>query len=740
MLNFTTPVFHRGRTMAVGCLATFFALTSANAEQIAPTLQVNKRAGAATTTLATDSHTLVHSEIIDVPDANWIRLQFNDVRFEGFEPNGPGYLRLTSLMDGGVQVLDFDSYLQWHQRSAYFNGDAVLLEAWSNRADASAVVDVLNVRSDLDGRGGDSAPRSICGNDDNRMLTDDDRVARIVLSEFDPTIVCTASLINDANGCFLTSGGCAASMDNDTVIEFNPPLTLPNGTVLMHPAPADQYVPDLSSVQSQSAGDGEDWGYFGCFTNSTTGLSPRVAQGDNFTMASQIDLSEDDVVRGFGCGATAPPLFRTWSFLPKETDGTFEGLVDSELSVRVDATAGDSGMAITDGTTDDLIGILTNDGCDVFVGANIATAITNEELRKALTTPLGVCVPIITTILGGAPDLVNPDGTTTVMVEFLGVNGTNPVADTAVFHYSTGGPYESVSMNSIGFNLYEATFPANVCGTLIDYYFSVMTDTGARFPDQLPNPVTTLRAAYATGTTTVLANNFEDLNGWDISNTNVTAGAFAIGTPGGNGNDGAPTADFDGSGQCVLTGPMTNEDLDGGPTRLRSPSVDLGNSTEPFITFAVWMNNDDADDTVVLQASTNGGLFWDNIAIIGDNGPQWLQQRIRLNDFITPNAFTRFRFQVSDSPNNSRTEAAIDAFELIDYECAGAVVTCDKGDINLDGQVNGGDVAGFVGALLGNNGVGTPEFCATDFDDDNTLEIGDDLNAFVDCLLNGSCQ
>jgi len=118
--------------MAVGCLATFFALTSANAEQIAPTLQVNKRAGAATTTLATDSHTLVHSEIIDVPDANWIRLQFNDVRFEGFEPNGPGYLRLTSLMDGGVQVLDFDSYLQWHQRSAYFNGDAVLLEAWTS--------------------------------------------------------------------------------------------------------------------------------------------------------------------------------------------------------------------------------------------------------------------------------------------------------------------------------------------------------------------------------------------------------------------------------------------------------------------------------------------------------------------------------------------------------------------------------------------------------------------------------
>jgi len=732
-----------GRHASVACLALLLTLHSAAAEERAPLAQVSKRATTALTETtayltAADGNVLIQSQIIESATANWMRLQFAEVQFHGFAPGGTGYLRMTSLLDGAVQILDYESYQQWHQRSAYFNGDAILLEAWSNAVDSDAIIEILAVKSDADLRGGSGAPRSLCGLDDNRLLTNDGRVARVVISEAEPTLVCTAALINDANGCFLTSGGCAGAMDADTVIEFNPPLTLPNGQTLIHPPPSDQYVPDLTSVQNQTSGDGADWGYFGCFTNSTSGLSPRAAQGVSFELAAAIELAIDDLVRGYGNGATEPPIFRTWSFVPKVTDGTYEGIEDGVLNVRVDATAGDSGMAITDGATDALIGILTNDGCEEFVGANLATPITNDELRKALAEPLGVCVPIDISFPNGLPALVNPNGSTTVTVLFTGSNGSNPVADTGVFHYSTGGPFESVSMNPIGFNLYEATFPATACGTLVDFYFSVMTDSGVRFPDQLPNPVTTTRTVYATGTTTVLANNFDGLNGWDISNVNVTSGSFAIATPTGNGSDGAPTVDFDGSGQCVLTGPMEDEDLDGGPTRLRSPTLNLSNANEPFITFATWMNNDDGDDQLILQISTTGGLFWDNVATFGDSGPQWVVQRFRLSDLVTPNTSTRFRFQVSDLPNNSRTEAAIDGFELIDYECESAT-DCTKGDLNQDGSINGADVAGFVGTLLGNNGPGTAEFCATDFDNDGNLETGDDLSAFVDCLVNDVC-
>jgi len=740
----STPCYmYDGRILPIACLLLMLTVQSVTAEDVRPFSQISNRTTAtfpesnANLTVTADD-VLVHSEIVESPTANWIRLHFAEVQFRGFAPNGNGYLRMTSLLDGGVQILDYESYQQWHQRSAYFNGDAVLLEAWSTAEDNDAIIEILTVKSDGDGRDNSGAPRSLCGLDDNRLLTNVGRVARVIISEADPTLVCTATLINDANGCFLTSGGCAGAMDADTVIEFNPPLTLPNGETLIHPLPSDQYVPDLSSVQNQTAGDGADWGYFGCFTNSTSGLSPRATQGVSFELAEEVDLAIDDPVRGYGNGATEPPVFRTWSFVPKETDGTFEGFEDGALSIRVDATAGDSGMGITDGATDALIGILTNDGCEEFVGGNIATAVTNEELRKALTAPLGVCVPIDISFPNGLPALVNPNGSTTVTVLFSGSNGTNPVADTGVFHYSTGGPFESVSMNPVGFNLYEATFPLAACGTFVDFYFSVTTDSGVRFPDQLPNPVTTTRAVYATGTTTVLANNFEGLSGWDISNVNVTSGSFEIATPTGNGSDGAPTEDFDGSGQCVLTGPMEDDDLDGGPTRLRSPTLNLSDSNEPFISFATWMNNDDGDDQLFLQISTSGGLFWDNVAIFGDSGPQWVVQRFRLRDLVTPNTSTRFRLQVSDTPNNSRTEVAIDAFELIDYECDGAVV-CTKGDVNQDGLINGADVSGFVGTLLGNNGPGTLEFCAADFDNDSNLDTGDDLSAFVDCLVNGVC-
>lgn len=66
-------------------------------------------------------------------------------------------------------------------------------------------------------------------------------------------------------------------------------------------------------------------------------------------------------------------------------------------------------------------------------------------------------------------------------------------------------------------------------------------------------------------------------------------------------------------------------------------------------------------------------------------------------------------------------------------------VTCLKGDTNLDGQVDGRDIEGFVDAVIAGGPAGTGPFCAADMDDGGTLDAADDLAAFVDCLVDGTC-
>lgn len=64
---------------------------------------------------------------------------------------------------------------------------------------------------------------------------------------------------------------------------------------------------------------------------------------------------------------------------------------------------------------------------------------------------------------------------------------------------------------------------------------------------------------------------------------------------------------------------------------------------------------------------------------------------------------------------------------------------CRKGDTNQDTKVNGDDISLFVDTLLTGGLAGTAAYCATDMDDDSTLESVEDVAAFVDCLVNESC-
>ncbi len=64
---------------------------------------------------------------------------------------------------------------------------------------------------------------------------------------------------------------------------------------------------------------------------------------------------------------------------------------------------------------------------------------------------------------------------------------------------------------------------------------------------------------------------------------------------------------------------------------------------------------------------------------------------------------------------------------------------CIKGDTNQDTLVNGLDIERFIAAITAGASSGTAEFCASDMNDNGSLEHEFDVPLFVDCLLGLSC-
>jgi spore coat protein A len=64
---------------------------------------------------------------------------------------------------------------------------------------------------------------------------------------------------------------------------------------------------------------------------------------------------------------------------------------------------------------------------------------------------------------------------------------------------------------------------------------------------------------------------------------------------------------------------------------------------------------------------------------------------------------------------------------------------CVKGDTTQDLKVDGKDIQLFVDTLVGGGELGTAAYCATDMDDNGTLDSGIDIPLFVDCLLQEVC-
>ncbi len=613
-------------------------------------------------------HAVIFDEEIKVDGATWIRLHFSTAVL-----GQTSSIRITSLLDGAVQTHDAETLQEWRNTSAYFNGDAVKIELLSDPGNTARIrIDEISV-GEVGSPPTDNS-RSICGADDDRTLASDARTARIM------PIGCTAWLIDDVQGCFLTAGHCVEDAQGNldaaaSVVEFDVPLSNPNGST-NHASPDNQYPIDFSSVQWDLTGIGNDWAYFGAFPNSQTRLTPFEAQGNNFILAAPPATPGGETIRitGYGTidGTQGTP--QDWSQTQTTHTGELTGVSGTSLQYTVDTTGGNSGSAVEVEGTGTAIGIHTNAGCSAGGGANNGTSLANTGLLNALANPIGICLNgppqiRIEQVTPIAQDI--PTSGTSFQVDILDRDNLPASFNSASLIYDYGNGDVTIPLSPVAAATYEATLPASACASEVTFKIDVETLSGGivHHPftaDNSANRRFIRRVGNSFNDT--FRDTFETDQGWTVDDDpSLTAGSWERGVPAGFGRRQDPPWDADSSGSAYVTGNAAgNTDVDGGATRLVSPILDAS-STEAHISYWRWWgDNGNSDDTFVVQVSDNAGGNWTTVETISNGvAAEWVYQEFRVANFVNNTNQFQIRFIAQDTNNGSIIEAAIDDVILV---------------------------------------------------------------------------
>ena len=617
----------------------------------------------------------VWSTEIEVADAAWVRLRFGQIELApATDTTRASYLRITSLYDGHEQYLDAQSVREWSNTSAYFNGGRLRIEIMASPTDAPMPnsVEIIGATASEP----TVFPRSICGTVDDRTPFTDARDGRLM------PIGCSGWLFGDQPNSYLTAGHCGPGAGD--VMQFNVPLSNGSGTP-QNPGPEDQYPVDGSSVQTQNGGTfiGNDFAFYGTFNNSNTGLAPHDAQGDSHNLAAALPPVDGRPIRITGYGSTSSPVPPSWNQASKTHVGPIFSIAGDVLRYVTDTSGGNSGSAILDDSTNTVIGIHTNAGCN-SVGGNQGCSLFNSDLQIALANPQGITMPLglDLNLVGGRPDMIDPDGGDAVSLEVLADNGVSPTGSVTMF-VDAGSGFQAMPMSDNGDDTYSASFPASDCGSNVRFYFAADDDNGATWQLPFAGAGGAFSTLSANGIVEAISEDFEVGAGWTVEDIALTSGTWERVVPIDFGRS-EPGSDADGSGRAYVTGNAVNDDVDGGPTYVISPDIDISAMTDPIVSFARW-HQTNGSDPFTVDFSANDGTSWTN-ADTFTGSSSWDTVEIRVADHITTGGTLRVRFGSSDNPNGSITESGLDAFKVIDVVCGtdcAADLAAPFGDLNF---------------------------------------------------------
>jgi choice-of-anchor B domain-containing protein len=362
-----------------------------------------------------------------------------------------------------------------------------------------------------------------------------------------------------------------------------------------------------------------------------------------------------------------------------------------------------------------------------------------------IVDPSGALGGLLFTHPSGLPEQISPSGGNTVSLEVAGRGNITPEPGTGLFYYDIGGGFQQGQIAETSPNVYEATFPAAPCGTVVQYYFTADTTGGETLSDPPGGANAPYTALAAFGEIELFSDNFETDTGWTVENLGATSGDWERGVPVDDpGWEYDPASDSDGSGQCYLTdNALGNTDVDDGAVRLTSPLLDLTTAPGPTISYDYFLNltNSNGADRLLVEVSANDNAGpWVQIALHATGGGlSWRTHEISAADLanagVPLTANMRLRYTANDGNPQSIVEAGLDAFKIFVLDCEPPFAV---GDLNCDGTIDAFDIEPFITALVDPNAYpGMYPNCDIDLADingDGAID-GFDIEPFINLLL-----
>ena len=348
------------------------------------------------------------------------------------------------------------------------------------------------------------------------------------------------------------------------------------------------------------------------------------------------------------------------------------------------------------GTHDIAVFDINGDGWkDLVVGRCTGTQIYINN------PPVGLTFSFV----GGLPSMIAPGQARLLTVDAAGIGGVTPVAGTGELHYSiNNGPFQVVAMSDSGPGQFQGTLPAMPnCADGVRFYVSAQASGGQVYNDPPAAPAGYYSAIAALGTETIYANNFEsNSTGWTVVNSaTLTTGAWEVADPNGTINGGvfaAPDDDAEAGAATMafvtqngaIGGSAGIADVDGGPTDLISPVIDMA-GTDGFVSYQRWFYSSGND--VLEVAVSNDGSTWVPVETLsGATNNQWLVNQFRVGDYVTPTATVQVRFRTADVSPGHIVEAGVDVFSVEVFTCdfcqpSFPLITAGNGTLSMCGDV-----------------------------------------------------
>lgn len=230
------------------------------------------------------------------------------------------------------------------------------------------------------------AQADICGNTDDRIPSQEPRVARF--TEPDQFSGCAATLIS--KNCIVTTGSCATRKEN---AEFNVPPSIAG--IPQRSSAEDTYTIDYGFMIASRGGVSEEWAVTKLSPNPITGKSAGEVQG-YFKLASGKPRKNDQVkvVQYAYALSDAPyvvsgkvsanPFEDILHYAQSSSHGVLNAgllFIPGILEYRIDTSYGASGAPIINTTTDELIGVNSHGGCTAKK-SNAGTSVWGSKAFK----------------------------------------------------------------------------------------------------------------------------------------------------------------------------------------------------------------------------------------------------------------------------------------------------------------------------------------------------------------------